>query len=55
MCWICNPVCGRCKPPIQVIQCPACSSPSFVSMIKCRKCGAVLPEQVEGAADLCSL
>ena len=46
-CWVCNPFCGKCKPPIKKLQCPVCGKLNFPELMKentCSKCGAVLPE-----------
>lgn len=53
MCWACNPVCGRCKPPKQkVATCPECGRMTFFSREEvrgevpcvCPKCGTNLDE-----------
>ena len=56
MCWACNPVCGRCKPPKQkVATCPSCGAVAFFSKgeilsaesLPCPKCGEELLGMVE--------
>ena len=55
MCWACNPVCGRCKPPKQkVATCPSCGAIAFfskdeilsASSLPCPKCGKDLLSEV---------
>lgn len=62
MCWACNPVCGRCKPPKQkVATCPACGAVAFFSKgevlsaesLPCPKCGEELLGMVAVAPVLC--
>lgn len=62
MCWACNPVCGRCKPPKQkVATCPACGAVTFFSKgevlsagsLPCPKCGEELLGMVAVAPVLC--
>jgi len=54
MCWICNPSCGKCKPPIQIVKCLACRAHNLANRKTCKKCGTALPERVEGPAVMCS-
>ncbi|MBP2652762.1 MAG: hypothetical protein H6Q73_331 [Firmicutes bacterium] len=51
MCWVCNPFCGKCKPPLRIIRCPVCNAHNFANWKICKKCGAVLPERT---AVMCS-
>lgn len=62
MCWACNPVCGRCKPPKQkVATCPSCGVVTFFSKgevlsaesLLCPKCGEELLGMVAVASVLC--
>lgn len=62
MCWACNPVCGRCKPPKQkVATCPSCGAVTFFSKgevlfaesLPCPKCGEELFEMVAPDPILC--
>ncbi|WP_094606915.1 hypothetical protein SPSIL_047520 [Sporomusa silvacetica DSM 10669] len=53
MCWVCNPSCGKCKPPIQIVKCPACGAHNLVSIKNCKKCRATLPEQIRQPAIMC--
>lgn len=62
MCWACNPVCGRCKPPKQkVATCPSCGAAAFFSKgeilsaesLPCPKCGEELLGMVAVAPVLC--
>lgn len=62
MCWACNPVCGRCKPPKQkVATCPACGAVAFFSKgeilsagsLPCPKCGEELLGMVAVAPVSC--
>jgi hypothetical protein len=53
MCLICNPLCGRCKPPILIIKCPTCGAYNLANLANCKRCGAILPEQAEGPAIKC--
>lgn len=44
-CWICNPYCGRCKPPMpKPVKCTHCGKHTIPDSIdpKCKKCGARL-------------
>lgn len=62
MCWACNPVCGRCKPPKQkVATCPSCGAVTFFSKgeilsaesLPCPKCGKELLGMVAVTPVLC--
>lgn len=62
MCWACNPVCGRCKPPKQkVAKCPLCGAVTFFSKgevlsaesLPCPKCSEELFEMVAPVPVLC--
>lgn len=62
MCWACNPVCGRCKPPKQkAATCPSCGAVAFFSKgevlfaesLPCPKCGEELLGMVAVAPVLC--
>lgn len=62
MCWACNPVCGRCKPPKQkVATCPSCGTVAFFSKgdilsadnLPCQKCGKDLLDEVAVEPVLC--
>ena len=56
-CWVCNPFCGKCKPPIIRKQCPECGRFYFPEMspeIKCKKCGAELPEYIPSPPVWCA-
>ena len=55
MCWACNPMCGRCKPPRKRgVLCPECGKMGFFSKEECLdgavhtcpSCGADLTAQV---------
>ena len=55
MCWACNPVCGRCKPPKQkAVTCPVCKQITFFSREQaldgtshaCPRCGADVTAQL---------
>ena len=36
MCWACNPLCGRCKPPQKrAVLCPSCKKMTFFSKSEC--------------------
>ena len=47
-CWLCNPLCGRCKPPWRKCICPECGQAVLVEKkkylaadhINCDSCGA---------------
>ncbi|MBP2649238.1 MAG: hypothetical protein H6Q74_63 [Firmicutes bacterium] len=54
MCWVCNPFCGKCKPPLKIIKCSVCNANNLSNGEKCNKCGANLPELPEGPAVLCA-
>ncbi|MBP2645810.1 MAG: hypothetical protein H6Q75_1250 [Firmicutes bacterium] len=54
MCWVCNPFCGKCKPPLRIIKCSACKAHNFATEKVCKKCGAVLPELPERPPVLCA-
>jgi hypothetical protein len=45
MCWVCNPYCGRCKPPQpKPRQCSECGAYQLdPQKEKCKKCGGILP------------
>jgi hypothetical protein len=46
-CWVCNPYCGKCKPPMpKPLKCAVCGKHYLpdVNAKKCIKCGADLPE-----------
>jgi hypothetical protein len=56
-CWVCNPFCGKCKPPVIRLQCPECSKYYFPELSKekqCKKCGTVLPEWIPPQAIWCA-
>lgn len=46
-CVVCNPYCGKCKPPKQKpVKCPACGKYNFLDLMedtKCIRCRADLP------------
>jgi hypothetical protein len=53
MCWVCNPSCGKCKPPIQIVKCPGCGAHNLANSKNCKKCRSNLPEPVEQSAIRC--
>ncbi|HEY3423643.1 MAG TPA: hypothetical protein VGL27_02510 [Negativicutes bacterium] len=53
MCWVCNPSCGKCKPPIQIVKCPGCGVHNLADIRNCKKCRAVLPARVEQSTTMC--
>lgn len=54
MCWSCNPYCGGCKPPKpKPIKCPVCNTYTFPELIKCKRCGTVLPDLNKPEAVMC--
>lgn len=56
-CWVCNPFCGQCKPPVVRLQCPACGKyyfPEITYEKMCKKCGSDLPEYVARPAVWCA-
>ena len=45
-CYVCNPQCGRCRPPRPApVKCPECGRLVFGGGICCTYCGACLPIQ----------
>ena len=53
-CLVCNPFCGRCKPPKPLpAKCPACGAYNFQQPEKCRVCSAVLPEPPKPVPVMC--
>lgn len=62
-CWICNPMCGRCKPPAYKSgTCPECGTMTLFdkAVIKqggplpCKKCGVDLSEDVRPKVVKCN-
>lgn len=57
-CGMCNPFCGKCKPPMERgLQCPQCGRyyfPEFLQEMICKRCGAVLPERGERQPAFCN-
>lgn len=55
MCWACNPLCGKCKPPKKrMARCPECGTPFFYSLedslsstpLPCPSCSADLSDAI---------
>ena len=45
-CYVCNPQCGRCRPPRPApAKCPDCGRLVFGGATRCVHCGAYLPNQ----------
>ncbi len=49
MCWMCNPYCGRCRPPKEKPRsCSQCNKLCFdTERTTCEKCGAELPPRIK--------
>lgn len=54
-CWICNPMCGRCKPPAyKSVKCPECGALNIIQKadviertgLACKRCAHDLTEEV---------
>lgn len=56
-CGICNPFCGKCKPPMERgLQCPNCGRfyfPEFSPDLICKRCGTELPGRPERKPAFC--
>lgn len=51
---ICNPYCGKCKPPKQrPMECPICGKLNNIELDLCKKCGAPVPK-IDYSTGICS-
>lgn len=57
-CGICNPFCGKCKPPMERgLICPSCGRyyfPEFMNELICKRCGKELPGREVRKAEFCN-